>query len=115
MATFFVTSDQVVLGTAAVAATDTYRGGVLVDALAVKNKATISSGSQFSNGLSRLDAGPVSYVDATAGLPVDTQWCNGLPLTAAGQLCVSTGPVSTYSNGIPFAANGAVAALVDPA
>ena len=115
MATFFVTSDQVVLGTAAVGANDTYRGGVLVDAAAVKNKATTSAGAQFSNGLIRLNTGPVRYVDATAGLPADTQWCNGLPMTAAGQLCVSTDPASTYSNGIPFASNGAVAALVDPA
>lgn len=112
MATFLVVSGRVPLSTAAVVATDTYRGGVLNNALATLNKAAAAGGVQYSNGLLRTNTGQVIYVDATAGLPVNTQWVNGLPLSSGGALCVSSGAIATYSNGIPFAANGAVAATV---
>jgi hypothetical protein len=55
--------------------------------------------------------GQVICVDATAGLPTGTQYCNGLPLSN-GALCISTGAAVSYSNGLPFAANGAVAVQV---
>jgi hypothetical protein len=55
--------------------------------------------------------GQVICVDATAGLPTGTQYCNGLPLSG-GALCISTGAAVSYSNGLPFAANGAVAVQV---
>jgi hypothetical protein len=55
------------------------------------------------------NAGQIRYVDATAGLPVNTVWLNGLP-TSDGALCVSSGATATWANGIPFAANGAVVA-----
>jgi hypothetical protein len=114
MATFLVVNNSVPMNTAAVAATDAYRGGVLVSADATKNKAATSAGSQFSNGLFRLNTGPVEYMNATAGLPTQVQWCNGLPLDSDGALCVSTNSAATYSNGIPFAANGAVAVTITP-
>lgn len=114
MATFFVTSGSVLLGTGAVGPTDTYRGGVLVDDAGQLNRASTTGGAEISNGLLRNTSGQTIYHDATAGLPADTQWCNGLPLRADGSLCVSTNSVSTYSNGIPFVANGAVAVGVIP-
>jgi hypothetical protein len=114
MATFIVVGSSVPLNTAAVVATDTYRGGVLVNSTATQNKAATAGGDEFSNGLFRDDTGPVIYVDATAGLPANTQWTNGLPLSSGGALCVSTNAAATYSNGIPFAANGAVAVTITP-
>lgn len=110
MATFLVTSGAVLIGTAAVGATDTYRGGVLNTASGDLNRGTTTGGAQYSNGLSRTNDGRAIYVDATAGLPADVQWVNGLPLKSTGELCISTDAVATYSNGIPFASNGAVAA-----
>ena len=108
-----VTSNAVLLGTAAVAATDTFQNGVLTSATGGLNRAISSGGDEYSNGLLRTDSGQLRYVDATAGLPAGTQWTNGLPLSG-GALCISTDAMATYSNGIPFAANGAVAAGVIP-
>jgi len=112
MATFFVVGSSVPLNTVLPGPTDTYRGGVMVNSLATLNKAIVVAGGEFSNGLRRRDTGSVVYVDATAGLPANTQWANGLPLASNGALCVSTDSASTYSNGIPFAANGAVAVTI---
>ena len=113
MSTLTVTSGAVLLGTAAPAVTDTYQNGVLTSATGGLNRAISTGGDEYSNGLLRTDAGQLRYVDATAGLPVDTTWTNGLPLSG-GALCISTNAASTYSNGIPFAANGAVAAGIIP-
>lgn len=113
MAVFTVTSGAVLLGTGAPAGTDATRNGILTSASGGLNRATTSNGAQFCNGVWLTDVGQVSYVDATAGLPGDTVWQNGLP-RSAGKLCISTDSASTYSNGIPFAANGAVAAGVIP-
>ena len=113
MAVLTVTSDVVLLGTAAPAATDTFVNGILTSATGGLNRAIASGGDEYSQGLLMTDAGQVRYVDATAGLPGDTTWSNGLPLSA-GALCISTNAVSTYSNGIPFAANGAVCAGIIP-
>jgi hypothetical protein len=78
----------------------------LVDAMA----GTV--GTVYNNGLLLTDAGQVRYLDTTAGgLPADTVWTNGLP-SSGGALCVSTGPLATYSNGIPFTASGAVRAAI---
>lgn len=109
---FSVINNAVQLTTASVSATDTFRNGVLTTT-AQLNRAIASGGDEYTNGLLLTDAGQVRYVDATAGLPADTVWSNGLP-KSGGALCISTDPVSTYSNGIPFAANGAVAAAITP-
>ena len=115
MAVFSVTSNDVLLGTGAVDANDPFNNGVLKDKTnGTLNRATTGAGAQWSNGLFRNDAGQLKYVDATAGLPANTQWSNGLPFDANGALCISTDAEVTYSNGIPFAANGAVAAGVIP-
>jgi len=112
MSVLSVSNGAVQLGTVVVAATDTFKNGVLTSADDLA-KAIASGGDEYTNGLLLTDAGQVRYVDATAGLPAGTVWSNGLP-RSAGALCISTDPVSTYSNGIPFAANGAVAAAITP-
>lgn len=113
MPVFTVTSGAVLLGTAAPVATDTFHNGILTSASGGLNRATASGGDEYSNGLLMTDAGQVVYVDATAGLPADTVWLNGLP-RSGGLLCVSTDAAATYSNGIPFAANGAVSVGIIP-
>lgn len=115
MAVFVVTSNDVLLGTAAPGLNDPYTNGVLMDNLTgTLTRATTGAGAQWSNGLFMNNAGQVSYVDATAGLPSPVFWSNGLPFNSAGALCVSTNAEVTYSNGTPFAANGAVSVGIIP-
>lgn len=110
---FPITDDAVQLTTAAVDNADAYNNGIRIDSTGLLARAATSGGAQYNNGLYMSNTGQVVYVDATAGLPVTTQWTNGLPLSA-GALCISTDPYFTYSNGVPFAENGAVAATVTP-
>jgi len=112
MSVLSVINGQVQLGTAAPVATDTFQNGILTSTTGL-NRATTAGGNEYCNGLFLTDAGQVQYFDATAGLPADVQWSDGLPLSASG-LCISTGPAVTYANGIPFAANGAVSAAITP-
>ena len=115
MAVFTVTSNDVLLGTGAVGANDPFHNGVLKDnGTGTLNRATLSDGAYWSNGIFRNAAGQLQYADYTAGLPTPTYWVNGLPYDSAGALCISTDAEATYSNGIPFAANGAVAAGIIP-
>lgn len=113
MSVLTVTSGAVLLGTGAIAGTDTTSNGILRSASGGLNRAIASGGDQYCNGLLMTDEGQVRYVDATAGLPGNTVWANGLP-RSGGALCISTDSAATYSNGIPFAANGAVSAGVVP-
>lgn len=113
MATFVVTSGAVLLGIGAIAPTDTFSNGILTSATGGLNRAVPVGGDEYSNGLLMTDAGQIRYVDATVALPADTTWTNGLP-QSGGALCISTNAAVTYSNGIPFAANGAVAAGIIP-
>ena len=112
MSVLSVINGQVQLGTAAPAVTDTFSNGILTS-VAGLNRAIVTGGDEYCNGLLLTDAGQVRYFDATAGLPADVQWSDGLPLSASG-LCISTGPAVTYANGIPFAATGAVSAAITP-
>lgn len=105
---------KVPLTTAAVSATDAYRNGLRVNADETQVRAATSGGDEVSNGLLLTANGQVVYVDATAGLPANTQFVNGLPISSAGALCVSSDDAATYSNGTPLAANGAVAAVITP-
>lgn len=113
MSLFPVITESVQIGTAAPAGTDTYRNGVQINATDTLVRGSLSAGAQFSNGLAMTTAGQFTYVDATAGLPAGTQWTNGLPMSN-GAVCISTGAAATYSNGLPFAANGAMAATITP-
>ena len=109
MAVLNVVGDAVLLDIAALGTDDTFLNGILTESPSGNVQAVTAGGTVYANGVLLTDAGQVHYVDATAGLPVDTVWANGLP-RSAGALCISTGALSTFSNGIPFAANGAVRA-----
>ncbi len=114
MALFPIAADKIQLTSAAVGVTDAYQNGVRVTAGTPLARAATSGGAQFNNGLLMSATGQVVYVDATAGLPANTQYCNGLPLSSTGALCISTNDMAVYSNGIPMAANGAVSCVVTP-
>ena len=111
MSLFPIASDKVQLTTVAIDAGDNYVQGLRINSLNTLCRAATTGGAQYSNGLLLSNDGQVICVDATAGLPTGTQYCNGLPL-AGGALCISTGAAVSYSNGLPFAANGAVAVQV---
>ena len=114
MSLFPIASDKIQLTSAAVDATDAYQQGVRVSAGTPLARAATLGGAQFNSGLLMSNTGQVVYVDATAGLPANTQYCNGIPLSSTGALCISTGNMATYSNGLPFVANGALACVVTP-
>lgn len=114
MSLFPIASDKAQLTTAAVDAGDNYVQGVRVNSLGTLCRAATSGGAQVSNGFLMSNDGQVIYVDATAGLPANTNFSSGLPLAPTGELCVSTDATVTYSNGLPFVANGALSALITP-
>jgi hypothetical protein len=112
LALFPIIADKVQLSAVAPVGTDNYACGVLLDAADTVARAALTGGAQTSNGLLLTALGQVVYVDATAGLPANTQYSSGFPLAPTGELCISTDVMATYSNGLPFAANGALAAVV---
>lgn len=114
MALFPLASDKAQLTTAVPAAGDNYVQGILVNSLATLARAATAGGTVWQNGLLFTPTGQVVYFDATAGLPAGSQYCNGLPLSSTGELCISTGATATYSNGLPFVANGALSAQITP-
>ena len=109
MSVLSVVGDAVLLDIAGLGGPDTFWNGALTESPSLNVHAVPSGGTVYNQGMLLTNAGQVRYVDATAGLPGDTVWNNGLP-TSGGALCTSTGALSTWSNGIPFAANGAVRA-----
>lgn len=115
MAKFPVSASQVQLSSTTPLATDAYDQGLLRDAGDTVVRAATAGGAQFSNGLLLTSLGQIIYVDATAGLPANTQYNNGIPMSSAGAMCISTGPAASWRAGLPYAANGAVSALVDGA
>lgn len=114
MSLFPIASDKAQLTTAAVDAGDGYANGMRWNSLGTLCRAALAGGAQFNNGFLMSNDGQVIYVDATAGLPVDATFANGLARTAAGELCVSTDPTVSYSNGLPMVANGALSVLITP-
>ena len=114
MSIFTVSAEVVQLGTGAIQPTDTFSNGILTSATGDLNRAIATGGDEYANGLLMTDAGQIRYFDATAGLPVDVVWSNGLPRANDGALCVSTGALATYSNGTPMVANGAVRVSIVP-
>lgn len=114
MSLFPIASDKAQLTTAAVDAGDSYVQGVRWNSLGTLCRAATSGGAQFSNGLLMSNDGQVIYVDATAGLPANSTFANGLPRAPTGELCVSTDPTVSYSNGLPMVANGALSVLITP-
>ena len=59
------------------------------------------------------ESGQVSIVDASAGLPANTIYHNGLPISGE-KVCISNKAVAVVSSGIPYDSAGAVAATVAP-
>lgn len=115
MAIFTVLATELVqLGTGAIQPIDNFQNGVLLSSAGDLNRAIATGGDEYANGLLMTDAGQIRYFDATAGLPVDVVWSNGLPRANDGALCVSTGALATYSNGVPMVANGAVRVSIIP-
>lgn len=111
MALFPIVDNRVQLNTDAVEAIDAFRNGVRLLADDSACRASDSGFAQFSNGLPMTSLGQVVFVDATAGLPSGTQYVNGIPVSPLGAICISIDVAVTYSNGLPFAANGALAAV----
>lgn len=110
MALFPISGDVAQFNLGAPASSDQFSNGIRLKADNTAAYSTLSAGQQSQNGF-LLDAnGAIVCVDATAGLPASVTWRNGLPFDSTGALCVSSGAIFSYSNGIPLAANGAVSA-----
>jgi len=62
-------------------------------------------------GIGITTSGELCIYDASGGLPADTMWQSGLPISRAeNRLCVDwTNPVTYWHQGVPFTAVGAVA------
>lgn len=114
MALFPIASDKVQLTTAAVAGTDNFCNGILINSLNTLARAATTGGALYSQGFLMSNSGQVIYVDATAGLPANTTFSEGVPFAPTGELCISTGATVTWSNGLPFVANGALSAQITP-
>jgi hypothetical protein len=112
MSLFPVVNGRANLDEAPGADTDRYMGGIRYTqdgAMCI----TYEAGTFFNQGIPMSDIGQVSVVNATAGLPADVIWLNGLPISQ-NRVCVSTNPVFIVSQGTPFDAAGAVAATITP-
>jgi hypothetical protein len=106
---FRFNGDKVAISTLTPGSTDQYSNGIRLksDDTAVYTTTT-TTGALANDGLLIGPNGEIVTVDATAGLPANTQWTNGLPVASNGALCTSTGTTAYWANGVPFAANGAV-------
>lgn len=107
MTPFPLVNGRVQMTTSAVGVTDSYLSALRIST-APAVRASTAAAQATCGGLAFTATGQLVYVDATAGLPANTQFCNGRPVTPSGALCVSTGAVASWSGGLPFAANGAV-------
>ena len=103
-----VKNGRVALNSSENTATDQYLGGIRFSTTG-EVKATTATGTFFNQGIPMSESGQVSFVDATAGLPANTIYHNGLPISS-DKVCISYNPATVVSSGIPFDANGAVAA-----
>lgn len=105
-----IVAGRVALVTAAPGAGDNPYGGLIVSSAGAA-RAVAAAPTQYSNGYGFSATGQLCYIDATAGLPADTTFSNGLPFSA-GRLCTSTGAIDEVNGEVPFAANGAIAATI---
>ena len=110
-----IINERVQLSALPVVAFDNYQNGLLIDATASYCRVSASAGDATNNGLSMANSGQLIYYDATAGLPANVNYVNGIPCTSSGAICVANSPAVNYSNGLPFAANGALSALIQSA
>ena len=86
---------------------DVYGAGVRLTQSGA-TRVTTTAGTDFNGGIPMSSTGQVSVVDATAGLPADTIYLNGLPISN-NAVCVSRNAAAVVSNGLPFDSAGAVA------
>lgn len=103
-----VSNNAAQITTAAPQAKDQFSNGIRLLADGTTFFGAVTGGQQVQNGLLLTSTGAIVYVDATAGLPDGTLYVNGLPISPAGALCVSTGGVDEWVNGLPMASNGAL-------
>lgn len=109
MTPFPIMNDKVQLTVTAVDPTDAFLSALRLKADDSAVRAATVGTAYYCAGLPFTATGQLVYVDSTAGLPANTTYVNGLPISPAGALCVSTGATVGYSNGVPFTANGSVA------
>jgi hypothetical protein len=109
---FPIANDAIQIDAGTPAAEDQFSNGIRLKADASSAYGATSGDAQVQNGILLNADGAVIYVDATSGLPANTQYVNGLPIAPTGALCISTDAVDEWQNGIPFAANGSVAAVI---
>lgn len=106
---FPIANDRLAINTGTPIANDPYSNGVrLVANVSAVYSTTTATGGVAVNGLLLNANGSLVTVDATAGLPAGTTWCNGLPVAPNGAVCTSTDAPQAWANGLPFVANGAV-------
>lgn len=109
MSLFPVQANSCTFVTTAPAPADPFRGGVRLGAAGNYTLACLSGDVNTGVGGLRFDAdGAVLVEDSTAGLPDGTVYSNGLPISPAGALCVSTDVAVQYNQGMPFTANGSL-------
>lgn len=108
---FPVSSDKVQISIAT-DASDQYQNGVRLDVAATVVRGATGVPAAWQNGLPFSATGQLIYVDATAGLPAGTKFQSGIPLSPAGEVCISTDAVQVYLSGLPHVANGALSAAV---
>jgi hypothetical protein len=114
-AQFFCTVDQQVLVTEDLPVSKVWRGAILFRSTTGEAWVELD-GTVFNqvNGLSFTVAGALCVFDASAGLPADAVYANGLPLTPEGLLCIdAVNAFSHVQGGIPFTAIGAVYVTFD--
>lgn len=113
MALLPIASGRVDLTTAATAGNDVWDGGVRRANANGRARASTNPSTHVNQGITTDSVGVVSIVDATAGLPAGTVYLHGIPISG-GKICYSTGAVTAHANGLPYVANGALAATVNP-
>lgn len=112
MSLFPVHNDACGFNLAGVIPQDYFRNGVLLNAAGTVTKAALAGGVNFQNGLQFTANGQVIVVDSTLGLPAGTTYVNGLPLSPAGALCVSSDAAVSYNHGLPFTENGSIRGVI---
>lgn len=110
MAIFPISSGVVQLSTDAPVTADPFRNGIRLKSDNTVAYAATSGGLQSQNGFLLDVNGAVVCVDATAGLPPDVKWSNGLPFNSQGALCISSNLATNYVNGLPVTSSGALSA-----
>ncbi len=111
MSLFNVVNDQAQFDAASNVSSDVHGAGIRFTQAGAA-RVTTTAGTFFNQGIPMSDSGQVAIVDATAGLPADTTYLNGLPISG-NKVCVSRNASSVVSNGLPFDSNGAIAGAIN--